>query len=104
MCAEGIMSDTELDSKVINHIICRAKQRQSAILVVEYLRDRFAAPHSRYSREQLAYREHRKFGESDIDHFDILVNDAEWRLERENDLIEASRAFLAGMGDGQIWA
>lgn len=91
-------------SQPFHHIIGSAAQRQSAILVVEYLRDRLANPHSRYEREQIIYLTSRKMGSNDILSYEICVDDPQIGLDREEAFVDICRAFLVGCGDRpHVW-
>jgi hypothetical protein len=93
------------EQKPVNHIICSAHRHRSAVLVTEYMKDRFAAPLTIHPREAFGYRVERKMGHSEADHYSILITTDGWGgLDREKEILEASRAFLAGLGDWDIWA
>ena len=89
---------SEQNPERVRHIIGTAKHQRSAVLVTAYLRERFN--YTRYQPEAFTYSTDR----DGVRRYSIAICDDEVKMQDGDLIIESCRAFLAGLGDGDIWA
>lgn len=95
---------SEKGSKQCNNIIGAARTIQTAVLVVEYLKDHLADPHTHIRRDQIVYRFKEPTSQNGFWSADIIVETHNDELDLEDSalFVNICRAFVAGRGE--VWA
>lgn len=86
------------------HILGNVETQRSAVLITDYMRQRFKSPTTSYPPEAFHYERRRSLtGESRG--YDVLVNTGtQMELEQDHLLVEVARALMAALGEKDVWA
>lgn len=91
--------------EMVNHIVGSTRTIKTAVLVVAYLRERCAQPHSKVHPDQIKYRFKNPNPANGYWSADIIIETASIvgvSLEDSSLFVNVCRAFVAGCGE--VWA